>query len=180
MVRSYLLKRKYNVAVLSYDYFKQEAIRKFIADSGRTGRPKAIVIDGCILLHELLVIGLATRTNATPEQVKKKHGRLKPLAREALTGNYEPLRDVILAIADVRNAAAHETISDADFEARFCDVWARVPGGTPWPGSIVARSNYCRAFFSLLAFELGRWQVGLPLSGYLTGEQLVDWERLTR
>lgn len=123
--------------MLSYDYFRQEAIRKFIADSGRTGRPKAIVIDGCILLHDLLVIGLATRTDAPPEQLKKKHGRLKPLAREVLTGDYEPLRDAILAIADVRNAAAHETITDADFEAKFVEVWARVAGGTPWPESLV-------------------------------------------
>jgi hypothetical protein len=166
--------------MLSYDYFKQEAIRKFIADSSRTGRPKAIVIDGCILLHDLLVIGLATRTTTAPEQVKKKHGRLKPLAREALTGEYAPLRDAILAIADVRNAAAHETITDADFEAKFVQVWSRVAGGTSWPESVFARSNYCRAFFSLLAFELGRWQVGLPLSGYLVGEDVVDWERWTR
>lgn len=166
--------------MLSYDYFKQEAIRKFIADSGRTGRPKAIVIDGCILLHDLLVIGLATRTHTSPEQVKKKHGRLKPLAREALTGDYQPLRDAILAIADVRNAAAHETIADADFEERFVQVWSHVSGGSPWPEPVVTRSNYCRAFFSLLAFELGRWQVGLPLSGYLTGDEIVDWDRWTR
>ncbi len=163
--------------MLTFDYFRQETIRKFIADSGRTGRPKAIVIDGCIMLHELLVIGLATRTSDTPERVKKKHGRLKPLAREALTDEYTPLRNVILAAADVRNAAAHETISDSAFEARFVAVWSMVPGGAAWPESLPTRSNYCRAFFSLLEFELSRWQVGLSPSGYLSGEQLVDWER---
>jgi hypothetical protein len=164
--------------MLSYDYLKQEAIRQFLADSVRTGRPKSIVIDGCILLHELLVIGLATRTNGTPEQVKKKHGRLKPLAREALTDEFAPLGDVILAIADVRNAAAHETITDADFEAEFVKVWSKVSGGAKWPDSVVARSNYCRALFSLLIFELGRWQVQLTPSGYFSGEQHIEWERL--
>jgi hypothetical protein len=164
--------------VLTYDYFRQESIRKFIADSGRTGRPKAIVIDGCIMLHDLLVIGLATRTGSTPEKAKKKHGKLKPLAREVLTDEFVPLREVILAIADVRNTAAHETISDADFEERFVAVWSMVSGEAAWPDSLVVRSNYCRAFFSLLAFELGRWQVGLSPSGYFSGDQHVDWPRL--
>ncbi len=164
--------------MLTYDYFRQEAIRKFLADSGRTGRPKAIVIDGCIMLHDLLIIGFATRTGSTPERVKKKHGKLKLLTREALTGQFIPLRDVILAIADVRNTAAHETISDADVEERFVAVWSNVSGGAAWPESLSMRSKYCRAFFSLLAFELGRWQVSLTPSGYFTGEQAVDWQRL--
>jgi hypothetical protein len=67
------------------------------------------------MIYELLVIGLATRTSSTPDVVKKKYGKLKPLARLALTGtDYEALLDVILAVADVRNAAAHETITDAE------------------------------------------------------------------
>jgi hypothetical protein len=165
--------------VLTFDYFWQESIRKFIADSGRTGRPKAIVIDGCIMLHDLLAIGLATRTGSTPDEIKEKHGRLKKLAREAVTDEYIPLRNVILAIADVRNAAAHETIADADFEAKFVAVWSMVAGGAAWPESVVVRSNYCRAFFSLVAFELGRWQVGLSPSGYFSGEQIVDWNHFS-
>jgi hypothetical protein len=166
--------------VLTFDYFRQESIRKFLADSRRTGRPKAIIIDGCIMVHDLLVIGLATRIGSTPDKVKKKYRRLKLLAREALTDEYIPLRDVILAAADVRNAAAHETISDDDFEARFVSVWSMIPSGTTWPESVVVRSNYCRAFFSLLEFELGRWQVSLSPSGYFSGVQTVDWDRLSR
>ncbi|HEV7427158.1 MAG TPA: hypothetical protein VGQ46_12390 [Thermoanaerobaculia bacterium] len=166
--------------MLTFDYFRQESIRKFLADSRRTGRPKAIVIDGCIMLYDLLVIGLATRIGSTPDKVRKKHGRLKPLAREALTDEYIPLRDVIFAIADARNAAAHETITDADFEAKFVSVWSMVSGGAAWPESVVVRSSYCRAFFSLLAFDLGRWQVSLSPSGYFSGVQVVDWDRFSR
>jgi len=166
--------------VLMYDYFRQESIRKFLADSGRTGRPKAIVIDGCIMLYDLLVIGLATRTGSTPEKVKKQHGKLKPLARGVLTDEFIPLRDVILAIADIRNTAAHETISDADFEERLVAVWSMVSGGAAWPASLPLRSSYCRAFFSLLAFELARWQVSLAPSGYFSGDQQVDWSQLAR
>ena len=117
--------------------------------------------------------------NSTPEAVKKKHGKLKLLARVALTGTEdEPIRDVILAIADVRNAAAHETISDDEIQARFVDVWSKVAGSTAWPDHVVTRSQYCRAFFSLIGFELGRWQVGLEPSGYFSGEQAVDWQRV--
>jgi hypothetical protein len=166
--------------VLTFDYFRQESIRKFLADSRRTGRPKAIVIDGCIMVHDLLVIGLATRIGSTPDKVREKHGNLRPLAREALTDEYVPLRDAILAIAEVRNAAAHETITDADFETKFVSVWANVSGGTAWPESIVVRSSYYRAFFSLIAFELGRWQVNLGPSGYFSGVQVVDWNRFSR
>lgn len=131
------------------------------------------------MVYELLVIGFATRTGTTPEQVKKKHGRLKPLARLALTAREdEPLRDVILAIADVRNAAAHEAISDDEIQEQFVEVWSKVSGGTPWPDSLPVRAGYCRALFSLIGFELGRWQVSLQPSGYFSGEQLVDWSRL--
>lgn len=130
------------------------------------------------MVHDLLVIGFATRTNSTPEAVRKKHQRLKPLARTALdAADYAPLRDTILAIANVRNAAAHETITDADVTAKFVAVWSRLSGGASWPDSPFERSNYCRALFSLIAFELGRWQVGLPASGYFSGTQAVDWSR---
>jgi hypothetical protein len=165
--------------VLSFDYLRQESIRKFLRDSGRTGRPKSIIIDGCVMVHELLVIGLATRTGSTPEAVRKKHGKLRPLARLALTATEDgPLRDVILAIAEVRNAAAHETISDDDIQERFIKVWSKVSGGTPWPDSLPLRSSYCRALFSLIGFELGRWQVGLAPSGHFSGEVAVDWRHL--
>jgi hypothetical protein len=88
--------------VLSFDYFRQEKVRKFLADSGRTGRPKAIILDGCVLVHDLVVIGYATRAGSTPEAVRKKHGNLRPLVRTAFSEpQYEPLRDVILGVADI-------------------------------------------------------------------------------
>jgi hypothetical protein len=167
--------------MLAYDYFRQERIRKFITDSGKTGRPKAIVIDGCVLLHDLLAIGLATRTACDPEKVKKKHGKLKLLARVALTDAAEaPVLSLILAIADLRNAAAHEPISDSEFEDRFVTIWRPLSGGAEWPESVFTRSNYYRAMFSIIAFELGRWQVGLGPGGFLSGEQQIDWERMAR
>ena len=93
--------------------------------------------------------------------MRKKHGNLKPLVRGAFTDPaYGPLRDVILSVADIRNAAAHEPITDDDVQQRFASIWATVSPYKPWPDSQVTRSNYCRAFFSLIAFELGRWQVG--------------------
>lgn len=164
--------------MLTYDYFRQESIRKFIADSGRTGRPKAIILDGCVLLHDLLVIGLATRTGSTPEAIRKKHGKLRPLARFALTDPQDaPLLNHIVAIAEIRNVAAHEPIADSVIEARFLEVWTPLASGTAWPDSLVTRSKYYRAFFSLLGFELGRWQVALPPSGFLSGDQPIDWAR---
>lgn len=131
------------------------------------------------MVYELLVIGFATRSGSTPEVVKKKHGKLRPLARLALAAKEdEALRDVILAVADVRNAAAHETISDEELEERFVKVWLTVAGETRWPDSQPVRSAYCRGLFSLIGFELGRWQVGLPPSGHFSGELPVDWSRL--
>jgi len=167
--------------MLAFDYFRQERIRKFIADSGKTGRPKAILLDGCVLLHDLLVIGFATRTETTPDLVRKKHGKLRALARVALPeASDAPLLSVILAVAELRNATAHEPISDADIEDRFLEIWRPLSAGADWPDSVVIRSNYYRAMFSLLAFELGRWQVGLGPSGFLSGEQEIDWPRLAR
>ncbi len=165
--------------MLSFDYFRQEKIRKFVDDSRRTGRPKSIIIDGCVLIYELLVIGFATRSATTPEAIKKKHGNLRPLARTALdTPEQQPLCDLICAIAEVCNTAAHDIISDDEFEKRFVLVWSRVSSGAVWPESIFVRSSYCRAFFLVIAFELGRWQVDLPPSGYVTGAQVIDWERI--
>jgi hypothetical protein len=166
--------------VLSFDYLRQEKIRKFLEDGRRTGRPKSIIIDGCVLVYELLVIGFATRTAATPEAIKKKHGNLRPLARTALnTSEQQPLCDLICAIAAVRNTAAHEPISDEEFEKRFVTVWSSISCGVTWPESLPVRSSFCRALFSLIAFELGRWQADLPPSGFLTGAQLIDWERMS-
>jgi len=166
--------------VLWFDYLRQEKIRKFLDDGRRTGRPKSIIIDGCVLIYELLVIGFATRTASTPEAVRKKHGKLRPLARAALnTPDQQPLCDLICDIAEVRNTAAHEPISDEDFENRFVVVWSRISGGEPWPESLPIRSDYCRALFSLVGFELQRWQADLPPSGFLTGAPKVDWERVS-
>jgi hypothetical protein len=166
--------------VLSFDYLREEKIRKFLKDGRRTGRPKSIIIDGCVLIYELLVIGFATRTASTAEVVKKKHRNLRSFARTALnTPDLQPLCDLICAIAKVRNTAAHEPISDEEFEKRFVAVWSGISGGTAWPESLPNRSGYCRALFSLVAFELGRWQVDLPSSGFLTGSQKIGWERMS-
>lgn len=165
--------------MLSFDYLRQEKIRKFLGDGRRTARPKSIIIDGCILIYELLVIGFATRTGTTPKAVKRKHGKLRPLARTALnTPDQKPLCNLICGIAEVRNAAAHEPISDEEFEKRFVVVWSGISGGAAWPEPLPDRSTYCRALFSLIAFELGRWQVELPPSGFLTGAQKIDWTRM--
>lgn len=165
--------------MLAYDYFRQERIRKFIADSRKTGRPKAIILDGCVFLHDLLAIGFATRTESTPDRVRKKHRQLRALARVALSEARDSLLlSVILAVAKLRNAAAHEPMNDADIESRFLEIWRPLSAGVDWPESVVVRSSYYRGLFSLLAFELGRWQVGLEPSGYLTGEQAIDWPRL--
>ena len=167
--------------MLAFDYFRQERIRKFIADSSKTGRPKAIILDGCVLLHDLLVIGFATRAESTPDLVRKKHGKLRALARVALPeASHAPLLSVILAVAELRNATAHEPISDADIETRFLEIWLPLAAGADWPDSVVIRSSYYRAMFSLLAFELGRWQVGLGPSGFLSGEHEIDWPGLAR
>lgn len=122
------------------------------------------------MVYELLVIGFATRSGSTPEVVKKKHGKLRPLARLALAAKEdEALRDVILAVADVRNAAAHETISDEELEERFVKVWLTVAGETRWPDSQPVRSAYCRGLFSLIGFRTrkmaGRFTPERPFLG---------------
>jgi hypothetical protein len=165
--------------VLSFDYLRQERIQRFLNDGRKTGRPKSIIVDGCILIYDLLVIGFASRTQSSIEATRKRYGKLRPLAKEALADpTYSTLKELILALAAVRNKAAHEPMSDDDVEKSFVEVWQVIPGDAEWPKELPLRSAYCRATFSLVAFELGRWQVGLPPSGQLSGNPPVDWTRL--
>ncbi|HEX6083077.1 MAG TPA: hypothetical protein VF266_01035 [Thermoanaerobaculia bacterium] len=156
--------------MLVFDYIKQEHIQRFLHEHNASERFKAILNDGCILVYDLLVIAAATRWEDSPEKIRKhnKWSKLKLLTKEALSAReMTPLREMILALADVRNVADHEPVTDADIRQRFLDAFARVRRERfPAEGDRDREIRFAHALFAWIAFEIGRWQIGLP-PGYL-------------
>jgi hypothetical protein len=151
--------------VSTFDYLRQERIQRFLRDSEKSDRFKAILSDGCILIYDLLVVGHATRTGKSTKSVKKKFQRLKPFAGEALAAReMTPIRKLILALADVRNAADHEPLTDDDIREQFIAAFRSVRGNDTPPQGFDA--NFARTLFAWIAFEIGRWEIGLP-PGYI-------------
>jgi hypothetical protein len=150
--------------MLIFDYVRQEHIRSFLHEYNAAERFKTILNDGCVIVHDCVAFAAATRSGGSVKGLRKQN--LRPLARDVLAASeMKRLLDVIEAVAEIRNAASHEPVTDDEIRVRFLDAidaWK----GKPYPhrGQREREVGLAHVTFAWIVFELGRWQIGLPPS----------------